>query len=176
MRKLFTLFFVLMFGVGMASAQSGTCDDGLTWTLSDGVLTISGIGAMDDYYAYPYAPWYTYRSSITSVIINDGVTSIGKEAFKNTALYNNEDNWENNVLYVGNCLIAAKGGISGDYVIKEGVSLIADAAFLWCTKLSSLTLPNSITNIGDGVFFRVCRSGDVGRLNALLPTSERGRV
>ena len=59
----------------------GTCGENLTWRLSNnGTLTISGTGAMADY-TYNTMPWYEYRSSIKSVIINDGVTSIGEYAF-----------------------------------------------------------------------------------------------
>ena len=66
---------------------SGTCGaegDGsnLTWTLdSDGVLTISGTGAMKNYTSSSRAPWYSRRDKIISVAIDSGVTSIGNYAF-----------------------------------------------------------------------------------------------
>ncbi len=61
---------------------SGTCGENLTWTIDDeGTLTISGTGAMTDYLS-SYAPWYSIRSSIKKVIIEDGVTSIGRDAFR----------------------------------------------------------------------------------------------
>ena len=61
---------------------SGTCGDDLDWQLEDGVLTITGTGAMADY-ALPSAPapWYQYRDAIASVVFGDGVTTIGEEAF-----------------------------------------------------------------------------------------------
>ena len=70
---------------------SGTCGDGLTWTMSDEnhdnvyeTLTISktgeGMGEMNDYTSAE-APWYGSRTSITSVVIRDDVTSIGTYAF-----------------------------------------------------------------------------------------------
>ncbi|MCD8161068.1 MAG: leucine-rich repeat domain-containing protein, partial [Clostridiales bacterium] len=62
--------------------DSGTCGDDLTWTLdSDYALTISGTGAMTDWSSGSKTPWYSYRSSISSVTIGDGVTSIGSRAF-----------------------------------------------------------------------------------------------
>ncbi|MBR7155112.1 MAG: leucine-rich repeat protein, partial [Paludibacteraceae bacterium] len=61
---------------------SGTCGDNLTWELTDGVLTISGTGAMSNYTSSS-SPWYSYRSSITSVVIEEGVTNIGNYAFYN---------------------------------------------------------------------------------------------
>ena len=66
------------------SAQSGTCGNNLTWTLDKGTLTISGTGVMTDYewsYGSSSAPWSSYSSDITSVVISDGVTSIGSDAF-----------------------------------------------------------------------------------------------
>ena len=70
------------------------------------------------------------------------------EAFSGTAYYNNENNWENDVLSIGQNLIAAKTSLSGEYTIKEGTKIIADGAFLDCDSLSSITIPNSVTSIG----------------------------
>ena len=67
-------------------AGSGSCGNSLTWNLSDGVLTISGSGAMYNYDMVNYgtkqrAPWYADREKITCIILSDGVTSIGTYAF-----------------------------------------------------------------------------------------------
>ncbi|MBO5553033.1 MAG: leucine-rich repeat protein [Paludibacteraceae bacterium] len=65
---------------------SGTCGaegDNLTWTLCDSTLTISGTGEMHEWTNSNYAPWYSYQKIITSVIIEDGVSSIGSKAFLN---------------------------------------------------------------------------------------------
>jgi len=89
---------------------------------------------------------------ITSITISDKVTYIGDNAFYNTAYYNNESNWENGVLYIGNHLIKAKETISGSYVIKNGTKTIADSAFLGCTALTSITISDSVTSIGNYAF------------------------
>ena len=61
---------------------SGECGENLTWVLTDdGTLTISGSGEMTNWTYSSYAPWYSYRSSITAVVIGDSVTSIGSSAF-----------------------------------------------------------------------------------------------
>lgn len=63
-----------------AATLSGTCGKNggnLTWTLTDGVLTIEGSGEMADYDYLDEAPWYEARDTITEIIIKDGVTSIG---------------------------------------------------------------------------------------------------
>jgi hypothetical protein len=51
-----------------------------TWTLIGGVLTISGECPMTNY-SSGVAPWFSQRSNITSVVINNDVTSIGDYAF-----------------------------------------------------------------------------------------------
>ena len=65
-----------------ATVASGTCGSNLTWTLDDqGTLTITGTGAMADWDYPSYEPWYSVRSSIKTVVIENGVTAIGKCAF-----------------------------------------------------------------------------------------------
>ena len=78
-KTLISLFLALGLGVGTLLAQSGTCGDNLTWTLDNDTLTISGTGDMTNF-SYGNPPWKGYRSSITTVIINSGVTSIGSSA------------------------------------------------------------------------------------------------
>ena len=73
--------------VQVEAVTSGTCGaegDGsnLRWSLSGGVLTISGTGAMKgwDLYGNNVSPWKDNKQ-ITSIVINDGVTSVGNGAF-----------------------------------------------------------------------------------------------
>ena len=74
----------LVYHVESADSKSGKCGDNLWWTLGDdGTLTISGTGNMIDYTDDNYAPWFRWSPEITSVIINEGVTSIGNYAFSN---------------------------------------------------------------------------------------------
>ncbi|MCI5500226.1 MAG: S-layer homology domain-containing protein, partial [Clostridiales bacterium] len=55
----------------------------LTWTLENGILTISGSGEMDNWddYTNTNAPWYADYNDIIGVVIENGVTSIGSSAF-----------------------------------------------------------------------------------------------
>ena len=91
-------------------------------------------------------------NSLTSITIPDSVTSFGINAFDDTAYYNNENNWVNGVLYIGNHLIVAKQTISNSYTIKSGTKTIADSAFNGCLSLTSITIPNTVTSIGDSAF------------------------
>ena len=89
---------------------------------------------------------------LTIITIPSSVTSIGEGPFSGTGIYNDESNWENSVLYIDNCLIGAKESISGSYTIKENTRLIADDAFSGCYSLTSVTIGNSVTNIGRRTF------------------------
>lgn len=40
-----------------------------------------------------------------------------------------------------------------EYVVREGTEVICDGAFSWCTSLQSVTIPNSVTSIGDEAFY-----------------------
>ncbi|MBQ7705482.1 MAG: hypothetical protein IJT73_08670, partial [Selenomonadaceae bacterium] len=61
--------------------KSGTCGKNLKWSLDEfGILTINGNGEMDNYVAGE-PPWRSQYNIIREVIIENGVTSIGAEAF-----------------------------------------------------------------------------------------------
>ena len=61
--------------------DSGTCGENVTWTLdNEGVLTISGTGAMTDYYDVNDCPWVSkYNDIVSKVVIENGVTNIGDD-------------------------------------------------------------------------------------------------
>ena len=92
-------------------------------------------------------------TSLTDITIPDSVTSIGLNAFSNTAYYDDADNWKNDVLYIGNYLIEAKDTLSGSYQITPGTKLIVSWAFYGCTSITKITIPNSVTSIGESAFF-----------------------
>ena len=113
----------------IASGNCGANGDNLTWTLNaEGTLTISGTGAMADYFdmAGLLSPWHSYSDRITAVVIEPGVTHIGKYAFESHQ-----------------CMTTA--------VIPSGVISIGRAAFLG-TGLTEISLPGSVTGIEDYAF------------------------
>ena len=80
---LFLLLFVGSAQIASADSEtvSGTCGDDLTWVLDDqGTLTIRGTGDMQSF-GYHGAPWNIIRDSIVGVVLEDGVTDIGINAF-----------------------------------------------------------------------------------------------
>ena len=138
--------------------DSGTCGDDLTWTLDeDGVLTISGTGAMYDYSwsSSDYAPWYMSRESIKSVVINGGATTIGTSAFYACSGMTSVTIPEG-VTSIGSCAFLDCSCLMS-VTIPEGVTTVGDSAFQNCNSLTSVTIPNSVTTIGDAAFFW-CRS------------------
>ena len=150
--KLLTLFLALAASVGTLFAQSGTCGDNLTWTLDteSGILTISGTGAMTNYTYSSNAPWYSYRTSIKTVIIEDGVTSIGSYAFYNcTGLTSIEI--PNSVTSIGEYAFSGCKSLTS-ITIPNSVTSIGYFAFSYCSSLTSLTIPNSVTSIGIRAF------------------------
>ena len=106
-------------------AESGTTGD-CTWTLKDGVLTISGNGAMGDYTNSSSAPWKSWQMEITKIIIEDGVINIGDCAFE-SLLNLTSVTIPNSVTSIG------KWGFSN-------------------TFLSSYNIPNSVREIKEGAF------------------------
>lgn len=91
-------------------------------------------------------------TSLNSVKVSDDIENIDATAFENTAYYNNEENWENGVLYMGKILVKAKETIAGSYEIKEGTTIISENAFSNCTALTDIVMPNSVTQIKHNAF------------------------
>ena len=52
----------------------------------------------------------------------------------------------------GRKLLKAPGKLSGAYSVKEGTRIICDLAFSFCSSLSEIVIPSSVTSIGDGAF------------------------
>ncbi len=124
--------------------DGGTTEDGLSWAVYDnGELVISGEGEMQDYFTKQSAaseegesetivsffswvdpaPWTKYIHDVTSVTVEDGITSIGCGAFR--------------YLYMVNTLS-----------LSDSIKIIKDSAFDGCISLEIITLPCEVETIG----------------------------
>lgn len=117
------------------------CDNLSTVELSENLLEIR------------YRTFYCCYA-LSSIEIPDSVMIVGSSAFYGTAIYNNDSNWDENVLYVNNHLIATRGSISGKYTIKDNTKTIADGSFHECQELTNVIFPSSLKSIGEA--FNYC--------------------
>ena len=91
-------------------------------------------------------------TNLISIKVSDNMIYMGTDVFRNTAFYNDELNWDNDILYIGNYLIDTRETLSGSCVIRNGTKLIAENAFNSCEYLTDITLPSSIIGIGFAAF------------------------
>lgn len=137
-----TLLFVLNFTLIPASAASvsGTCGESAFWSYDPqtATLTISGTGTMSSYGKITAgsdgslsktdeAPWEQYVGSIRSIIIEEGITSIGQSAFKHCYSLEN--------LHLPSTLV-----------------LVENYAFSRCGSLDRIVIPASVIYIGCNAF------------------------
>lgn len=92
-------------------------------------------------------------TKLNSIIIPDTARGISNFTFYNTAYYNNKKNWDKDVLYIGNHLISAKESLNGAYKIKKGTITVASDAFYNCSKLTEITISESVKHIDIDAFY-----------------------
>lgn len=136
-----------------SARSTGTTTNGITWELTDGVLTVSGSGVPDQELVESIGD--SLVDQITSIKIEEGITGIGYGAFWNC---NNlaEVSIPGSVKEIGEyafdrCLNLKK------VLIPEGVTEIGFGAFWSCESLPEISLPNSLTRIENSAF-RGCTS------------------
>lgn len=133
--------------------DSGTCGSSVYWELGrDYTLRIYGEGDMDDF-RDDAQPWVNYRGEITSVIVEQGVTSIGKASFR-MAINCTGFSLPNSITKIGkgafyNCRSTSV------LVIPENVTNIGSYAYFGCSSITNITIPSAVTQI-DGYAFQTC--------------------
>lgn len=153
MKQLLLFLMIALPSVAMAD-DSGTCGNNLTYYYAESTktLTISGSGAMKDYYT---APWNSYAENILKVVIGNGVTSIGDYAFEDCSEIKT-------VVLPDGVTSIGDGAFSGctnlsSVKMPQGLQTIGASAFYSCKNLIEATIPNSVTSIGSNAFM-YCQS------------------
>ncbi|MCL2042037.1 MAG: leucine-rich repeat protein [Bacteroidales bacterium] len=149
-KHLFILGLAMLLSATSAFAQGGTTGP-LTWNISYGTLTISGEGEMPDYvYNADCAPWFQYENIIKKVIIEDGVTSVGNNAFHGCYTLTSIV-VPSSVTSIGEYAFAWCNSLTA-VNIPDGITTIRDGVFHLCSRLTSIDIPNNVTSIGYGSF------------------------
>ena len=113
-----------------AEAQYIVGDNGPMWEYNETTktLTISGTGDMPGFSWGNEAPWENVKSQIEQVVIAEGITRIGEEAFR----------WCDKFTSV---------------TIPSTVTSIGVNAFSFCKSLETITIPENVTSMDGFVFY-----------------------
>lgn len=127
----------------VTSIEPGTfagCTGLTSITIPNGVTSI-GKNAFED------------CTALASISIPTSVTSVGVDAFSGSAWYNNQSD---GLIYIGGIAYEYKGIMPDNtiIIIKEGTKIINANTFQECTGLTAITIPNSVTTIGNYAFYK----------------------
>ena len=139
-----------------ASAESsGSCGPSTSWQLRDGILVISGAGPMSDYSLESSAPWAGAGSSITQVVLEEGVTAVGDYAFYRCANLTSVQ-FADTIRYIGVNAFYHCAGLTS-LRLPAGLETLGTAAFSYCSGLTEITQWGALTAISRFAF-NECRS------------------
>ncbi|MBR5934528.1 MAG: leucine-rich repeat domain-containing protein [Bacteroidaceae bacterium] len=166
-----SLLISMCFSVN-AQETSGTCGTNATWSYEGTTLTITGTGAMADY-DYGEAPWFAdYSETMTSLVIEKGITSIGNNAFAGCEKLNSVQYPDSGFISIGDYAFSgakvknpnlprtlthlgtgAFAGSQAKYVsIPASLKKISDYAFEGCNNLESVGIFEGVEEIGESAF------------------------
>ena len=147
-----------------SAASNGSCGDNVTWTLNDeGTLTISGTGEMWDYSGPNDIPWGSVVGDVKSIVIEDGVTYIGNNAFCwAIANMNGEINVKSisipkSLKGLGSCTFAYIENVDTVYYNAEDCKFTGDSlnyAYNYFPRGKNLIIGKDVKKIGANVFYR----------------------
>ena len=138
-----------------SAAESGSCGANLSWSFADGILTISGSGAMTNYGETSLPPWYSFRDRITAVSLPEGLTSVGSMAFYDCVNLLSVS-LPSTVTAVGDMAFCQNRAMTM-LTLNNGLKTIGRFAFEQCESLQDVRIPNTVTVLGDRAFY-LCKS------------------
>lgn len=151
---------------------SGTIGN-LQWTLNkSGNMSVSGSGVIPDYDDITQQPWYNYRDYIKNIVIEEGIETIGKNAF---AIPDGE------ISYVRNISISCRNIKEGAFrnqnnlqrVILQNVETLGSYAFAGCSFLNTIELGTSLSSVGDYVFTSCVRLRQIVNMTSTPATTTK---
>ena len=130
---------------------SGTAGP-LTWKYDTGTktLTISGKGEMPNYTWKDPAPWEEHNGEMLILVIEEGITRIGNQAFENAGNLISVT-LPKTVTRIGDDAFGFCGSLPM-VTIPAGVTHIGNSAFTYCSNLAMATLPFALQEIGENAF------------------------
>lgn len=91
---------------------------------------------------------------LTSITVSNNVSYIGTDAFFGTPWFNTGCQIYGNIYYPNDCIAykAVNSGIT-ECTIKAGTLYISDSCFNTCSALTSISVPDSVKEIGNSAFY-----------------------
>ena len=134
------------------SATSGSCGENCSFEIIDGILNISGTGNMSSnwYYVNQWPGYYTtpwYGENYEKVVIADGITSIGANAFARSNA--TEISIPSSVTYIENGVFSSSK--FRELTIPSSVENFS-AGFTYMTNLQSITFEGTVPDLSSGRF------------------------
>ncbi|MBR6806894.1 MAG: leucine-rich repeat protein, partial [Clostridia bacterium] len=130
---------------------SGTLSNGMKWSINgdSGTLTITGNGDMPDF-KNQGAPWFPYHENIQSVVLNEGITSVGKFSFVRCK-YMTSATLPSTLKVIKNSAFNNCRSLVS-ITFPSGLTTIETSAFAECTALREIVIPESVKTFGTSVF------------------------
>ncbi len=144
--------------------------------VKEGTLTISGEGDMFNFKNADAVdiPWYQFRTKLTKIVVEDGITSIGSNSFSNCTKVK-EVILPDSIVTIGDSAFsgctnkawrylelpagvktvganAFNGTSFKEVVLNDGLEIISDQAFYGSNSMKTVVIPASLKEIGIGAF------------------------
>lgn len=134
---------------GFSFVSLGEAESYFFWDFSDGVLTVSGRGDMPDYSASADIPWYGNHLQVKKIVVEEGITSIGKNAFANFTLLT-EVVLPSSLRRLGPFSFGRCASLA-EITLPEGLEYIDFSVFHGCDSLKTLHIPASVTEMHERI-------------------------
>ena len=110
------------------------CGEDMTWEYADGVLTITGSGAMDDFEGD--APWAAYKKEIKRVVLSGSISYIGARAFSNYDAITTV-NFGSSLYEIGPEAFKSCDGLTVIY-LPASFKVFGESSFASCSNLTAI--------------------------------------